>query len=986
MLSVTWNNLFKPLLILSFLSLAFGCKQGGGGGGGSAPTSIVSTIDYTLKNGVVPATAHFRLINSPSETLTWDFDDGSSLIDGPTEISHQYSQSGSYQVKAYSGQLLVSTHSFTLKNRSLSGQIYTDRIAYIRDLDTHNDTDISGSSAAENDSLHQAQRLNTHQRVLGNIGQSSSDQPNNQQDTEDWFQVDVTDTNTHLHLNTTDSASTLRLTIFDDSSSSATPLYNQTLSTNSITENIYTLAGSAKTLWIAVTLEAGNQKSYLLSIDTSAQSPSFRHQDPFIIGQAIVQFKESASSSGRARSTLTQDLTTNIRPIGLVDLDSVSNSSLSSARSGSFGAFLPRVHHARAFRSPSQDPYPRSDLVDQATRNATLAKIQLLNEHPDIVSASPNYVRTLIKPKTQISSGYNPQDSYFSLQWHYPQIQLEEAWSIIGAPLINAGDTIEIAIIDTGHLPQHPDASSATPGCNGGFDFISNPYQSIDGDGWDSDPTDPGDLYLSYHGTHVAGTIGANTSNNLGVAGIAWGTSLCHLRVLGLTGGTEYDLIQAILYAAALPGDYEAYIARRTEPVDIINLSLGGTSYSFAENQAVQDAVNQGVILVAAMGNEGSNVPQYPAAYANVIGVGATGSTNTITSYSNEGSHIDVSAPGGDFTLDAAQDGYPDGVLSLSANDYDANIQYEYAFYEGTSMATPHVSGVIALMKQQFPTLDTQHFLAMLQQDLLTDDIMSPGFDQQSGYGQINALKAVISAQNQGQTTQSQQLLISNPNLVFTDTSSQTLSMTNLSNSQTTITQITWSESWVTIVPTLTLPVTLDPNQSLSLTVTVTEFLQKVGDLSALIAVDFNDASSRSFSVTTSLPPLPLTNIGSLYVVILDSHGDWPSYLTNQWDYAITQVEPDQQGEYHFELNSVGSGNAQEHFSLFASTDLDGDGKLCDFGEFCASLDFLENLSSNNSTLTINDNASWISQPLYGSSRFTDDEVLSIQIPESFNQ
>ena len=984
MLSVTWNTLGKPLLFLSLLTLVFGCKQGGGGGG-SAPTSIVSTIDYTLKNGVVPATAHFQLINSPSETLTWDFDDGSVLIEGPAEISHQFTKSGSYQVKAYSGSSIVSTHSFILKERSLSGQIYTDRVAYVRDLDTHNDTNISGSSSILNNSLQQAQRINTNERVLGYLGQSSN-QTNNQQDTEDWFQVNVTETNTHLHLSTSDSTSTLRLTIFDDSSNSATPLYNQTLSTNSITENIYTLAGSAKTLWIAVTLDAGNQTSYLLSIDQSAQSPSFRQQDPFIIGQAIVQFKEDVGNNGRARSASARNLTINNRPVSLIDLDSVSNSSLSMARSGSFGTSLPRVNHARAFRSPSENPYPRSDHVDQATREATLAKIQLLNEHPDIASASPNYVRKLIKPKTNTNSGFNPQDSYFALQWHYGQIQLEEAWSIMGAPLINAGDTIEIAVIDTGHLPQHPDASSATPGCDGGFDFISNPYQSIDGDGWDSDPTDPGDLYLSYHGTHVAGTIGANTSNNLGVTGIAWGASLCHLRVLGLTGGTEYDLIQAILYAAALPGDYEAYVARRARPVDIINLSLGGTSYSFAENQAVQDAINQGVILVAAMGNEGSNVPQYPAAYPNVIGVGATGSTNSITSYSNYGNHIDVSAPGGDFNLDTAQDGYPDGVLSLSADDYDANIQYEYAFYEGTSMATPHVSGVIALMKQQYPVLDTQRFLAMLQQNLLTDDIMSPGFDQQSGFGQINALKAVISAQNQGQTTQSQQLLISNPNVIFTETGAQTLSMTNLSNTQTTITQISWMESWVNIVPSQALPLTLNPNQSLSLTVTVTDFLQKVGDLSALVTVGFNDASSRAFSVTTSLPPLPLTNIGSLYVVILDSNGNWPSYLTNQWDYAITRVEPDQQGEYHFELHSAGSGNPQDRFSLFASTDLDGDGKLCDFGEFCASLDFPENLTSNNSTFTISDDISSVSQSLYGSSRFTDDKVLSIQIPESFNQ
>jgi serine protease len=516
---------------------------------------------------------------------------------------------------------------------------------------------------------------------------------------------------------------------------------------------------------------------------------------------------------------------------------------------------------------------------------------------------------------------------------------------LIGAPTIAAGDGVEIAIIDTGNLPQHPDYSQANEGCNGGFDFISSPFQAMDGDGWDSNPTDLGDLYLSYHGSHVSGTIGANTQNSLGVAGIAWGASLCHLRVLGLTGGTEYDLIQAILYASALPGDYEAYVTRRSQPVDIINLSLGGGSYSSVENNTIQAAIANGVILVAAMGNDGSSALSYPAAYSGVIGVGATDSRRKIASYSNSGAHIDVSAPGGELycpeadsscfsgqALDQQGDGYPDGILSLSATGYGASISYGYIFYEGTSMATPHISAVIALMKQQHPALNTPLFTALLQQGLLTQDLLTAGFDTKSGYGEIDTLKAVLAAQNLSSAPPSQQMLLSNAAPIFTESGTTSIDITNLSASTVQVTSIQKVESWVTVTPHQSLPITLLPNQSFSMSVDASLDELSVGDTIATVSIHFDDATQRSFPVIASLPPLPLTSIGDVYVVLLDQSGAWPAYISNQWQYAIQRLQPNNQGYYQFSFNSAGSGDDLDNFLLYASTDLDGDGELCDFG------------------------------------------------------
>ena len=196
----------------------------------------------------------------------------------------------------------------------------------------------------------------------------------------------------------------------------------------------------------------------------------------------------------------------------------------------------------------------------------------------DVASAELN---TILQPARV------PSDPLYTLQWHYPMIRLPQAWdSTIGSP------SVVIAVVDTGVVLTHPDLQGQLVA---GYDFISSASRARDGDGIDPDPSDPGDLALgtgasSFHGTHVAGTIGAASdrpTGEIGVAGVAWGARVMPIRVLGLQGGTNYDVLQGVRYAAGLPNDSGTVPA---QPADVINLSLSGGGFS----QVAQDLFDRG--------------------------------------------------------------------------------------------------------------------------------------------------------------------------------------------------------------------------------------------------------------------------------------------------------------------------------------------------------------------------------------------------------
>ena len=382
-----------------------------------------------------------------------------------------------------------------------------------------------------------------------------------------------------------------------------------------------------------------------------------------------------------------------------------------------------------SFEQQLQERNPES-----LARLQTLKKVKELNLRPDVVSASPNYVTT---------AKATPNDPWFADQWHYQSINLPDAWDITTGSSVTGEDVI-VAVIDTGVVLDHEDLQGQfVPG----YDFISSVDRANDGDGLDSNPNDPGDEdnfdgTSSWHGTHVAGTIAAASNNNLGVAGVSWGAKIMPLRVLGKpvddVQGTDYDLIQAILFAAGLENDSGRLPAQRA---DIINMSLGGEGENAALNEALLRAREQGLILIAAAGNDGTSVRSYPAASDGVVSVSATARNDSLASYSNTGNTIDVAAPGGDNRIS-----YADSVFSTFVFESGFDLFDDYAGLDGTSMAAPHVAGVAALMKAVYPSLTPDEFDTILASGSISDDLGSSGRDDRFGHGLINARKAVEEA------------------------------------------------------------------------------------------------------------------------------------------------------------------------------------------------------------------------------------------------
>jgi serine protease len=338
-------------------------------------------------------------------------------------------------------------------------------------------------------------------------------------------------------------------------------------------------------------------------------------------------------------------------------------------------------------RALAENPYieiPISDYsatdrlyrIDFASAGEAAAAADRLAHDPDVESVDydveatipPDEVAAAGDPSMEAECaagaakpGDFPNDACFRYQWHLRQIGLPQAWKT------GQGKGVIVAVIDTG-VSRVGDLAETTfvPGYN----FIANNANAADDHG---------------HGTHVAGTIAQSTNNKLGVSGVAYGASIMPIKVLSAGGsGSMAGIAQGIRWAA----DHGA---------QVINMSLGGRFAVGTIANAVKYARAKGVTIVAAAGNDGNGSVSYPARYPGVIAVAATQFDETTTFYSNWGPQIDIAAPGGNTRVDQNGDGKPDGVLQHTI--VPGNIsKTDYLWFMGTSMATPHVAGVAALV------------------------------------------------------------------------------------------------------------------------------------------------------------------------------------------------------------------------------------------------------------------------------------------------
>ncbi len=297
-----------------------------------------------------------------------------------------------------------------------------------------------------------------------------------------------------------------------------------------------------------------------------------------------------------------------------------------------------------------------------------------------------------------------PNDPRYGEQWHYYEadggLNLPNAWDYA------EGEGAVVAVLDTGYRNHADLAANLLPG----YDFVSDSFMGNDGNGRDASPLDPGDAMTagecgngfpeqdmgsSWHGTHVAGTVAAVANNGVGVSGVAPKAKVIPVRVLGKCGGYVSDIADAIIWSA---GYSVSGVPDNTNPADVINLSLGSSipaSCTMTYSNAIQSARDAGVTVVVAAGNDNANADSYPPANcAGVIAVAANNRNGGRAYYSNYGSVVDVAAPGGaQFSANDSN-----GILSTSNAGYSSPGADNYLYYQGTSMATPHIAGLAALL------------------------------------------------------------------------------------------------------------------------------------------------------------------------------------------------------------------------------------------------------------------------------------------------
>jgi serine protease len=674
--------------------------------------------------------------------------------------------------------------------------------------------------------------------------------------------------------------------------------------------------------------------SYLLRIGASAAvaigPPALHLSAEFVPGEVLVRFREPAPGRATAPGQRARAAATDL------GLELAAGAQGGPALLRAAGA----AERAFALRRLGLEPLsvaPGGAALDPVVdaKRETLRMVAGLRARADVASADPNYVFHPTYLPTDPDAFCTPEAAnppcHHWQQWHYGRIGVPQAWD--AEPTRGAG--VIVAVIDTGVLLAHPELEGKLTTPTDGYDFVSDPTAARDGNGIDSNPNDPGDDaragQSSYHGTHVTGTIVAAASNGRGGAGIAFGAKVMPVRALGVGGGTSSDIIQAVRYAA---GRANASGKLPTRRADVANLSFGCIDcYSATEEAEYQAARDAGVILVAAAGNDGKAVDSYPAAYPSVISVGAvTSATPTaLASYSNTGPTVALVAPGGD-NLDRDGDGKPDMVFSTWVDDSTTPGTQKpvYAFMAGTSMASPHVAGVVALMKAACPTLGPDQLRFILTAGKMTDPVGAAPRNDTFGYGLVDAAKGVQAALLECDKPVPPSLTATPARFVFAPAQdSKLVSLATSGGDRSvvvTVTSVDPGAAWLTVERDA-----VDANGLGTYRLTVNRSdaaLAANGTYAATVLFGASSGTVLPVLVSVTVGPTASGPGGGFAYVLLFTCNDFGQPLKDQGEDAGFAGG----GGFRYDFPLLVSGR----YCMVAGTDDDNDGAICGEGEACS--------------------------------------------------
>ncbi len=903
-------------LCLSALCL-LGLPACGGGGGSSngsnpapAPVNQAPTarISASVTDGYAALTVSFDGTASSDGDgriveYAWDFDDAGAGAAGAS-ASHTFAEPGGYNVRLTvtddDGAMGTLLQHVRVRGTRLSGTVEILGTSAV-------DSDVNDrlTTPFANDDLLTAQALPNPVRLGGFVNlPGTGDRTGNffdSGDPADFYAISLTG-NELILLNIGDATADLDLHLRD----AAGNIVDASLSSQS-TESVAAPGPGDYFIEVFPAIAGTNisgGSNYVLTVgqnlSTGIRVPS-RLSDPFVPGELLMAGPPDASRK-------------------LKELDLRERGRAGRYARAEIGEHtLDRLRERLAAHTTTG--LPPGLTADLRLRYRTLLAVKHLQQDPAVAGAELNVL---------MQTRLTPDDALYGLQWHYPEIRLPEAWDITTGTPAGGGDVI-VAVVDTGILPDHPDFAGQLVD---GYDFIADPDRARDFNGIDDDPTDEGDFAYgassSFHGAHVAGTVAARSDNRQGGAGVSWGAKIMPLRALGLNGGSNYDVLQAVLYAAGLANDSGRL---PTRAADVVNLSLGSPFFSQAVQDLFTEVRNRGIIVIASAGNESTSAPSYPAAYNGVVSVSATTIDGSLAPYSNFGP-VDVAAPGGFNGTDANGDGFPDGVVSTLGDDSNPGpVQLGYGALSGTSMAAPHVAGVVALMKAVHPGLTPAQFDAALAQGDLTDDLGAPDRDDLYGYGLINAQKAVLKALSLagGAGADPGPVLgssLSSVNLGVLATR-QTVRLSNLGTASIELLagNIVTSEAWLSVSP---VAVDGEGLGDYELLADRSGLAEGPHNATATFTPADPTTNTVSISVTLQVPGAnPEADAGLFYVIAVNEDG------SSEGSAAVVAAR---NGEYEWTLNDLPAGS----YRIVAGSDMDDDDFICDAGESCGAFRTLD--------------------------------------------